>query len=251
VSPPKGSINVIRNRVIEDFSSECQSLESILDVAVVGGSLDDHEVLLVREKFPDAKFEVLGIEDNQVFLDLNELRSVGREFDLVLVTNVIEHVYHHENFAKNLLRLLKHDGILWCCFPYNDMYHGSPNYYSAGFHPEYVVKLFERNGGFAEKSKIISSRRYYLFTHLLRDWPSEFRYNHPLIGQILWSLGVTGNPRPPLRNLSPKRLLICLYLSMVPKQFTTNFGDGCSAWVKIRKSKMSATSSAKVPTQGP
>ena len=238
MGPRKGNINAIRSRVIEDFSSECLTLESILDVAIVGGSLNDHEVYFVREKFPNAKFQVLGIEDNQVFLDLNELGSIDREFDLVLVTNVIEHVYHHENFAKNLLRLLKHDGTLWCCFPYNDMYHGSPDYFSSGFHPSYVARLFERNGGFAQKSKIISSRRGLLFTHLLQDWPSEFRYNHPLIGQILWSLGLTGNPRPPLRNLSPKRLLICLYLSVVSKHFTTNPINGCSAWVKVTKSKM-------------
>ncbi len=230
-----GSMNVIRYRVMEDFSRECLKVDSIMDVAVVGGSLDDPEVNLVRERFPHAKFKVLGIEKNEIFFDLNELQELKCRFDLVLVTNVIEHVFHHENFARNLLNLLNNDGTVWCCFPYTDMYHGAPYYFSAGFHPDYVEKLFERNGGFIVKTKIISSKRGYLFTHLLKDWPNEFRYNHPFLGQIFWSLGLNRNPRPPIRNLSLRRLLICLYLATVSKRFTTNPSEGCSAWVQVQK----------------
>jgi len=225
--------NVIRNKVLEDFSFECLSSEPILDVAVVGGSLDDPEVHKIRDKDPNVKFCVLGIEDSQVFLDLNESSSIGHQFDLVLVTNVLEHIYHHENFAKNLLRLLRDKGTLWCCFPFNDMFHGSPYYYSAGFHPEYVEKLFERNGGIVQKSRIIASKRCYLFTHLLRDWPSEFRYKHPFLGQIIWGLGLRRNPRPPINNLSPQRLLKCVYLSLVSKKFTDDPNFGVSSWVKV------------------
>ena len=206
------NLNVLRNRVLDDFAKECFGETDLAKVAIVGGSIDDHEVSLIRDSYPEVRFEFYGIEDGQILMDLNSLQSVNGDFDLVLCTNVIEHVFHHENFAKNLVSLLSQKGILWCCFPFSDMYHGSPLYYSAGFDPDYVSKLFERNCGTKVKSRILSSKRSYLFTHLLKDWPGEFRYNHPLVGQIIWSLGLLGNPRPPINNLSPHRLLICLYL---------------------------------------
>jgi len=228
-------LNFLRNKVLDDFEKECLTEKKLMKVAIVGGSLDDHEIPLIRDQYPNAHFEIYGIEKSQTFMDLNIITTTTGEFDLVLCTNVIEHIFHHENFAKNLISLLNYDGILWCCFPYSDMYHGSPSYYSAGFDPDYAVRLFERNGGVAEKSKVISSKRGYLFTHLLKDWPSEFRFNHPLVGQIIWSLGLRGSARPPIKNISPHRLLVCLYLSLIPKAFTSNPNYGCASWVKIRK----------------
>ena len=229
--------NVLRNRVTEDFKSECLDIKKLEKIAVVGGSMDDHEVRIIKEKFPKAHFEIYGIEKEQVFLDLNIPPKLKGDFDLVLCTNVIEHIFHHENFAKNLMSLLNPEGVIWCCFPYNDKFHGSPSYYSAGFAPEYVANLFTRNGGVSEKNKIIGSRRSYLFTHVLKDWPSEFRYYHPLLGQIIWALGLRSNPRPSARNLSLRRLLICFCLIFTSKEFTSNPDDGCTAWVKIRNSK--------------
>jgi SAM-dependent methyltransferase len=227
--------NVLRNILVKDFVGECLLDTHIQKIAIVGGSLSDPEVFEIKEEFPDAIFETYGIEASQNFMDLNLPPVEMGEFDMVLCTNVIEHVFNHENFSKNLMSLLKSNGILWCAFPFNDMYHGSPYYYSAGFDPGYVERLFARNGGVTLKSKIIGARRLYLFTHFLQDWPSEFRYLHPTLGQILWGLGFRNNPRPPIRNLSARRLLICLYLSMTSKQFNSEPTNGCGVWLKISK----------------
>ena len=222
--------NKIRNIVVEDFEREYSKKPQLHSIAVVGGSLDDHEVRVVGKYFPNAKIEVFGIEKSQNYLDLNEENNIVSKFDLVLCTNVLEHVFHHENFAKNLISLLNPSGEIWCSFPFNDLYHGSPHYYSAGFHPEYLNKLFSRNGAKVKKSKLISSKRGYLFTHLLKDWPSEFRYDHPLAGQVIWALGLRGNPRPPLRNLSMRRLLVCVILSCTSKKISEDPNFGCTVW---------------------
>jgi len=226
--------NVLRNRVITDLLSYGIPNLTPHNVAVVGGSLGDPEVAVISSEYPNARFEFFGIDVNQVFLDLNTPQTIREKFDLVLCTNVIEHVYHHENFAKNLLSLIRENGIIWCAFPFSDMFHGSPKFYSAGFSPEYVSEIFSRNGGVCEQTKVISSKRLYLFTHLLKDWPSEFRYNHPLFGQIIWSLGKRGNPRPPIRNMSVPKLIMCLAISVTKKDFTEDENYGCGAWVKIR-----------------
>ena len=227
--------NVLRNLVALDFDQACLQGSNLKKIAIVGGSLSDHEVQLIREKYPDALIEVYGIEQGQFFMDLNLSPTRQKEFDLILRTNVIEHVFHHENFAKNLLSLLNQKGALWLVFPFSDMYHGSPFYYSAGFDPDYVERLFLRNDGKTEFKKIIGSKRLYFFTHLLQDWPSEFRYNHPFVGQIIWGLGMRNNPRPPLRNLNPSNLLIAAYLSWVSPKFSADPKWGCGVWMKIHK----------------
>jgi hypothetical protein len=146
--------------------------------------------VVILENFPKAFFQVFGIEPGQEFKDLNEHPRLREKYDLVLCTNVLEHIFNHENFAKNLVSLLNEDSVLWPSFPFNDMYHGSLHYYSTGFNPVYVEKLFEPHGGIKIKKKILPSRRLCLFTNLLKDCPSEFRYNHPLLGQIIWGLGL-------------------------------------------------------------
>jgi hypothetical protein len=227
--------NVTRNRVVEDFEFACLNGEKIEKVAIVGGSFMDHEVPLIKIKFPEATFEVFGIEPGQTYLDLNSTILMHRDFDLVICTNVLEHVFHHEIFALNLLSLLQKNGTLWLCFPFNDKYHDAPDYYSAGYDPDYVSKLFQRNGGVVETTKIISSKRGYLFTHLLRDWPSEFKYNHPFFGQILCSLGLRQNSSLSLRGLSPLKLIYCVLLSFVPKTYNSDPNFGVASWLKIRK----------------
>ena len=227
--------NVLRNQVMQDFFEELAEVRQISKVAIVGGSISDHEVAIIVQKFPYAIFQVFGIEPGQVFMDLNSPQRLQEKFDLVLCTNVLEHVFHHENFAKNLLSLLNENSLLWLAFPFNDMYHTSPFYYSAGFHPDYVEKLFEINGGVTLSKRVLASRRLYLFTHLLKDWPSEFRYKHPLVGQIIWGLGLRKNPRPPISNLSPARLFICFYLSFIQSKFDSNPNYGCGVWMKIKK----------------
>ena len=227
--------NVLRNRVTEDFKLECLTVNKKIKIAIVGGSLSDHEVGIIQQNNPEAHFLVYGIEESQIFMDLNTTPQIQEKYDLILCTNVLEHVFHHENFARNLLSLMNENSLLWISFPFSDMYHGSPYYYSAGFDPDYVEKLFAIYGGVTIKKRILASRRLYLFTHLLKDWPSEFRYRHPLIGQMIWGLGLRKNPRPPLRNISPGRLLICSYLSFIPSKFDSNPNHGCGVWMKIRR----------------
>ena len=107
------NVNVVRNHVIRDFSGEFYEGRQILNVAIVGGSKSDYEVALIIEKFPKVVVKVYGIEQGQIFMDLNEPQSAQEKFDLVHCTNVLEHVFHHENFAKNLLSLLNKNSLLW------------------------------------------------------------------------------------------------------------------------------------------
>ena len=46
--------NVLRQQVVKDFKAECLDNEIIGCVAIVGGSLLDHEVSEIRNSFPNA-----------------------------------------------------------------------------------------------------------------------------------------------------------------------------------------------------
>ena len=150
--------NILRKITGADFISEI-NFDHLRKVAIVGGSLDDPEANLIRTKFPNVHFETYGISDEQIYMNLNSPPVNSGDFDLVICANVIEHVFNHENFSANILSILKPNGTLWCVFPFNDMYHGAPYYYSAGFHPDYVSNLFLNKNCKVQKSKIISSKR--------------------------------------------------------------------------------------------
>lgn len=228
-------INFARQLLLNDFIQHCLNRDKVDEVAVVGGTLHDFEVIALQSHSSPENISVLGVEEGQIPFDLNNLNHHKSKYDLVICTNVIEHIHNHVSFAKNLLNILHKNGVLWCAFPVSDMYHGSPEFYSSGFHPDYVIKLFERLGTQVQSSKVISSKRLYLFTHLLNDWPNGFRFKRPLWGQIRWGLGTLRNPRPPIRNLYPWKLLCCLLLALVSKEINSDPRYACVGWVKVIK----------------
>lgn len=144
---------------------------------------------------------------------------------------MLEHVYQHENFAKNMHSLLKFNGLLWLAFPFSDMFHGSPDFYSAGFHPSYSTHLLERHSFDVLETGHFGSNRSYLATHFLQDWPGEFRYSHPVIGHLLYSFGSLSNPRPPIRTLFTGKWGRRVFLSLQDKKFSDDPKIACSSWV--------------------
>ena len=182
---------------LEGFLTSGPKLQS---VGIVGGSIEDLEVRILRDFYPHASFEILGIELSETFLDLNQGVSITRNFDLLLCTNVLEHVYEHQNFAKNLKSLAGESGYVWLSVPFSDMYHGAPEFYSSGYDPKYVSQLLKQQSFEIRQAVNFGSERLYLFTHLLHDWPGMIRYYHPLLGQLMWLCGLLQNPRPPIKR---------------------------------------------------
>lgn len=78
-------------------------------VAILGGSSSDAEVQIIKQYSPLIEFSVIGIENenldqNFIFLDLNTLMDERflQSFDLVLCSQVLEHVWNHANFSRIL-----------------------------------------------------------------------------------------------------------------------------------------------------
>jgi hypothetical protein len=159
---------------------------TINQVAIVGGSTKDPEVTALRSFYPNIKFVVFGLEnynhDQQfVQLDLNcDTYIEDDKFDLVLCSQVLEHVWNHKNTFDVLKSLTSSGGLLWVNCPASNIPHGSPEYYSAGFSSGYLAKNLSTLGFHVLLAHDLGSKRYYFMTHTLKLWATSDEHRHPI-----------------------------------------------------------------------
>jgi 2-polyprenyl-3-methyl-5-hydroxy-6-metoxy-1,4-benzoquinol methylase len=80
---------------------------------VVGIDLSQEGILLARRTYPGTRFEILAA-DEQI---LDRLQEAA--FDLVISTEVVEHVYAPRRWAVGCFNALKPGGRLICTTPYH------------------------------------------------------------------------------------------------------------------------------------
>lgn len=79
----------------------------------VGVDLSESGVMLAKQQYPDARFEVVAADEH--VLD----RLAEQPFDVVVSTEVIEHVYAPRLFMKGCYTALKPGGTLVLTTPYH------------------------------------------------------------------------------------------------------------------------------------
>lgn len=178
----------MRDLVVGDFRNWLfTSKPKLSEVAVVGGTSSDPEVSLLKEFLPNVTFHFFGIDNsnndaNYYHLDLNSTpEKTSIKFDLVLNSQVIEHVWNLSNAFDNLAQLTKDGGYLWINCPASNMPHGSPHYFSAGYTDGFIAANLRARNYEIIISKTIGSKRNYFMTHILRHWSTQAELNHPLI----------------------------------------------------------------------
>jgi SAM-dependent methyltransferase len=156
-------------------------LNSINKVAIVGGSRNEPEIIEL-EKFKKIVVHTYGIdEENDFFLDLNVQSKIKDKYDLVLCSQVFEHIYDLKNAIANLASLLTQESLLWVACPASNRSHGSPNYYSAGYQPELIINLSRDFNLEVLNFGKLGSKRLYFMTHALRVWPNHKELRHPVL----------------------------------------------------------------------
>jgi SAM-dependent methyltransferase len=174
--------------VAQEFEKALKSLDYPLkSIAVVGGTSKDLEVSIVGKIFSSVEVSYFGIDNphndsNFGFLDLNILDPQEKVYDLVLCSQVIEHVHNLENAFKNLRSLMNPiNGFIWLNCPASNMPHGSPDYFSAGYSKEYIDQIFQRNEIQTLRSGYFGSKRFYFLTHALHYWATQAEHLHPVL----------------------------------------------------------------------
>lgn len=227
----------MRWRVAEIFTDEfAKILESKLvhQVAIVGGYESDPEVKTIRALCPDAQIQFFGIDklDGIKYLDLNSTTqtSFSNMFDVVICSQVIEHIWNTSNFFEILNELTAKDGVLWISCPYSNIAHGSPDYYSAGYTPEFLTNNLDRFGWVILIAKQFGSRRSYISTHLYATWLSRDEFLHPLLRYGFQPGTVMGVSLKFMREI-PARI----HLSFLKKQLTSDSRWATETVVMARK----------------
>ena len=187
----KSSINAGRAEILERFSNLLENLfeqNTEIMVAVVGGSSNEPELEILKKDFNLKKIDYLGISDSDIYFDLNLTYDLNFEFfgkyDLVICSQVLEHVFRTQTAIFNLTKLLNKGGLLWIACPSSNHKHGSPDYYSAGYSPEMLVKLCEDNNLDVLESGDFGSERLYKMTHSHLYWPTKLAHKNPFLRDI-------------------------------------------------------------------
>jgi len=157
--------------------------DTIRTIALVGGSKSDPELQDFTHK-ENVTITYLGVEapaDGEfLYFDLNEPNDVQMKFDLVISSQVLEHVCDYDKAFSNLRKITKQNGLLWISCPTSNYAHGSPNYYSAGYTPEMISKNLEKIGFTILDQTSFGSPRLYFLTHALQIWPSRLELRYPV-----------------------------------------------------------------------
>ncbi len=187
--------------VIGKFQLELSSLEiHPVNIAVLGGSSNDPEVTILNELFPKSKITYLGIdnygnEKTWKFIDLNLVGTIADKFDLIICSQVLEHIWNLSNAFKTISQITKENGYIWINCPTSNMAHGSPEYYSAGYSPDFLRLNFEEFDFTTLSVGSFGSKRYYNAVHYLRHWSTQEEHRHPIFGYRISGVVTLGKIR--------------------------------------------------------
>jgi hypothetical protein len=181
--------NFGREQVLNRFVLQIEDLGTnllISQINLLGGSANDPEAVYLKDKFPNARITTYGIEDSDFYLDLNLNNSTGGTLgDIVLVSQVLEHVWCHDQFFENVVKLAKVGGFIWIGCPASNKTHGSPEFYSAGFTSTYLRNNLQNFDCEIIATGFFGTKRLYLATHWIPGWLSARAHRFPMLFAFL------------------------------------------------------------------
>jgi hypothetical protein len=195
-------------------------------IAVVGGTSRDPEVAEIKRLSPTSIIDFYGIENphsdsNFTYLDLNEFsQNLQKKYDLILCSQVLEHVWNLESTFESLVALISKNGFLWFNCPTSNIAHGSPAYFSAGYTAEFIAENLKIRGFTIIESHHFGSPRYYYMTHALKSWATESEHAHPITSYNFQPGTILGVAHKLLKDL-PGRFISLFYKRAVSNSIET------------------------------
>lgn len=144
---------------IWNFSIDCFSqLKDLAKVLEVGPSLEDFSASKMLENRSDCQIETIGIDISKkdfftYFGSAENMKQVKSDsYDLVVCTEVLEHVKKPWLAADEMYRVAKNNGYILLTVPCNIKFHGCPDDFWRFINVESLCLLFSKN----ENLKIIN-----------------------------------------------------------------------------------------------
>jgi SAM-dependent methyltransferase len=179
--------NFARSLVIEEFIEFFKKTDllnfSQLNVAVLGGSRNEPEIKVLRHMKIDVNLTLFGIDSDVEFLDLNieNPRFKHSDFDLILCSQVFEHIWNHQVALDNLKKLMNEKTYLWISCPSSNRPHGLSFYFAAGFTESFLVNNINNQELQVLASGTLGTRRIYRAIHTMPLWLSVRGHKFPPI----------------------------------------------------------------------
>lgn len=212
----------MRERLVKTFSNAVAGAAPFDHVVVIGGSSNEPELGSLEP--PPAKvtfvnLEPLGLspEHNFVRHDLNSPRyNTELNADLIICNQVLEHVWHHQNFFDAVVYNASQGGMIWITAPASNFEHASPDYFSAGFSSSYLAANLQARGVEIIECGHLASRRCYIARHLLGLWLSSEEASSP-IRSILRSFNSES------AKCSLRRKMVLAAIALIPESSSSRW----------------------------
>lgn len=86
------------------------------------------------------------VSNIDIVSDIINIPCADKSFDVILCTEVLEHLPHPELAIKEFSRLLKQDGCLILTAPFCSLTHFAPYHYMSGFNRYWYENILNENG---------------------------------------------------------------------------------------------------------
>jgi len=203
-------------------------------ISVVGGSPDEPEIQALRSLGLQLDIRVFGVDSTSEYLDLNSYNTKVSDFlpkaDLVLCSQVLEHVWKHENAFYWLQTLTDSGGYLWIGAPAANRPHGAPHYYSSGFSGEFIANHLTESGMDVLSYGVTGSKRLYAASLTTNLWLTANGHRFPLFDAYSRGAGWLTGVRSVFR-----RLPSAIRLSMWSPKIRNDIRYATEAWALARK----------------
>lgn len=223
--------------LVQEFESYLRNISLELQgtkIAMVGGYSTDPELAILQSILKEHTVTYYGIDSDYSFeyIDINIAtpEKLTEQYDLVLCSQVIEHVWNVNNFFLLLDKLTRKNGFLWISAPYSNITHGSPDFFSSGYTPEFLSNNLGSNKWDFRCVGRIGTKRNYLATHVLGSWLSKEELEKPVINYEIKPGTALGNLRKYISEF-PGRL----FLSCINNEISNNPRWSTESYVLARK----------------
>ena len=169
---------LIRHKLSHFVRSEVQNMKFRTVIDVGGGKTP------YRKFIKYDKYLILDIEDKKgtgevIICDLNKKIDLPKErADLVIMTEVLEHIKNPQNAINEVYRILKPNSKLLLTTPMIWPIHSAPNDFFR--HTKHGLELLLKNAGFS-KFKINPSNSYLYTLFQLLNIPLRKKFFRPIV----------------------------------------------------------------------
>lgn len=122
---PSLSLNFISKKNYKLIVTELESLKTLPNVLIIGGSIDGSGITILKAKgYNFIESDVSFGKNTKIIFDAHNIPYQNDTFDLIVIQAVLEHVVFPEQVVKEIYRTLRDGGIVYSEIPFMQHVHG-------------------------------------------------------------------------------------------------------------------------------